>query len=117
MGGDCCRLHSPLTISRIGCILTPIRRWEVTVAVTASILYNLVHCPQRVALDTFGDSAARDPVNAFVRLLWERGTLYERETIGKLNQPFLDLSEVADAERERLTIEAMRRGEPLIYSG
>jgi hypothetical protein len=48
--------------------------------VTASVLYDLVHCPQRVALDAFGDLAKRDEINAFVRLLWERGTLFERET-------------------------------------
>jgi predicted RecB family nuclease len=55
--------------------------------VTASVLYDLVQCPQRVALDAFGDRAKRDEVSAFVRLLWERGTLFERETIAKLNQP------------------------------
>lgn len=85
--------------------------------ITASILYNVVHCPQRVALDAFGDPAARDEENAFVRLLWERGTLFERETIGKVDQPFLDLSHYEGAEKERLTLDAMQRGEPLIYSG
>jgi hypothetical protein len=55
--------------------------------VTASVLYDLVQCPQRVALDAFGDRAKRDEVSAFVRLLWERGTLFERENIAKLNQP------------------------------
>jgi hypothetical protein len=41
--------------------------------VTASVLYDLVQCPQRVALDTFGDPANRDEISSFVRLLWERG--------------------------------------------
>ncbi len=85
--------------------------------ITASILYNIVHCPQRVALDAFGDRAKRDEENAFVRLLWERGTLFERETIDKLRQPFLDLSHVDGDEKERLTLAAMQRGEALIYSG
>lgn len=85
--------------------------------VTASILYDLVQCPQRMALDAFGDPAARDEVNPFVRLLWEKGTLFERETIAKLEQPFLDLSEAKDDEKERLTMEAMQGGEPLIYGG
>ena len=31
--------------------------------------------------------------------------------------PFLDLSVYAGEEKERLTLEAMQRGEPLIYSG
>src|SRR5215475_6685400 len=71
--------------------------------VTASVLYNLIQCPQRVALDAFGDKAKRDEINAFIRLLWERGTLFERETIAKLDQPFTDLSKASDTDRERLT--------------
>jgi predicted RecB family nuclease len=85
--------------------------------VTASTLYDLVQCPQRVALDAFGDPAKRDDINAFVRLLWERGTLFERETIARLKQPVTDLSKALDAERERLTLQAMGRGDPLIYGG
>jgi hypothetical protein len=41
--------------------------------ITASTLYDLVQCPTRVALDTFGDPAKRDPVNPFVKLLVARG--------------------------------------------
>ncbi len=85
--------------------------------VTASVLYDFVHCPQRVALDAFGDTAKRDEINGFVRLLWERGTLFKRETIAKLNEPFTDLSTAAEADREPLTLEAMVRGDPLIYGG
>jgi predicted RecB family nuclease len=85
--------------------------------VTASVLYNLVHCPQRVALDAFGAITARDDINPFVKLLWERGTLFEKETIAKLKQPFLDLSGFERDENERRTLEAMQRGEPLIYAG
>jgi predicted RecB family nuclease len=85
--------------------------------VIASVLYDLVQCPQRVALDAFRNAADRDEINPFVRLLWERGTLFERETIAKLQLPFVDLSKAADADRGRLTLEAMARGEPLIYGG
>jgi hypothetical protein len=85
--------------------------------VTASVLYDLVQCPQRVALDAFGNSSNGDEINAFVRLLWERGTLFERETIAKLQLPFVDLSKGHEGDRERLTLEAMVRSEPLIYSG
>jgi predicted RecB family nuclease len=85
--------------------------------VTASLLYDLVQCPQRVALDAFGDAEQRDEINAFVRLLWERGTLFERETIAKLRLPFTDLSKVSERDRERLTLDAMLRGDPLIYGG
>jgi predicted RecB family nuclease len=85
--------------------------------VTASVLYDLVQCPQRVALDAFGDPANRDEINPFVRLLWERGALFERETIAKLNQPFTDLSKASDGDHERLTLDAMTRGDSLIYGG
>src|ERR1051325_1951859 len=85
--------------------------------VTASILYDVIQCPHRVALDAFGDPAKRDDVSAFVRLLWERGSLFERETIGKLGQALTDLSPANDRDRERLTLEAMGRGDPLIYGG
>jgi hypothetical protein len=85
--------------------------------VTASVLYDLVQCSHRVALDTFGDPANRDAINPFVRLLWERGALFERETIASLSQPFSDLSKTGDNDRERLTLEVMARGDTLIYGG
>jgi hypothetical protein len=56
------------------------------------ILYDLVECPQRVALDAFGNIADRDEINPFVWLLWDRGTLFDQETVEKLQLPFLDLS-------------------------
>jgi predicted RecB family nuclease len=85
--------------------------------IAASTLYDFIQCPTRVALDAFGDPTKRDPINPFVRLLWERGTLFERETIAKLDQPFTDLSKFKEEEREQLTLAAMRRGDALIYGG
>jgi predicted RecB family nuclease len=72
-----------------------------------------------------GHSDTREPINqAFLLpcrlnlgLLWEKGTLFERETIRKLDRPFLDLSKYEASEKERLTLDAMRTGEPLIYGG
>jgi hypothetical protein len=52
---------------------------------------------QRVALDAFGDIAKRDKINPFVRLLWERGTLFERDTIAKLQLSFIDLSRARES--------------------
>lgn len=86
-------------------------------AVTASMLYDLVMCPHRVTMDLYADPALRDEPNPFVKMLWERGSLYEREVIAGLSIPFLDLSGYSGDEKERLTLEAMQRGEPLIYSG
>lgn len=84
---------------------------------TASILYDYTQCPRRVRLDLFGDDTTRDPVNPFIRLLWERGSLFERETISGTSQPFLDLSNLEGVAKETATLEAMKRGEPLIYNG
>jgi predicted RecB family nuclease len=89
----------------------------MTASVTAAMLYDLVACPHRVFLDLYGDPAARDEPNAFVELLWERGSAYEKEVIASVREPFLDLSRFSDVEKERRTDEAMARGEPLIYGG
>ena len=85
--------------------------------ITASMLYNLVQCPKRVALDLYGDVSIRDKVSPFVQMLWERGAAYEQEVMASGNLPALDLSDYEGDEKERLTLEAMRRGEPLIYGG
>src|SRR5262245_42032668 len=85
--------------------------------VTASVLYDLVQCPERVAIDAFGDARNGEDINPYVRLLWRRGALFELETIAELQLPFLDLSIADEADREQLTLEAMSRGDPLIYGG
>lgn len=85
--------------------------------ITASMLYNYVQCPHRVSLDLYGNPSDRDEVSAFVQLLWEKGNTFEREVIENLKISFTDLSILADHEKEEATKEAMRRGDPLIYSG
>jgi len=85
--------------------------------ITASILYDYITCPHRVSMDFFEDPLKRDEPNPFVQLLWEKGTLFEKEVIKNLKMTFLDLSGFKEEEKERLTLEAMKRGEPLIYSG
>src|SRR5271165_3647926 len=87
------------------------------IAITASMLYAMVACPHRVTMDLFADPADRDQVSPFVQLLWDRGAAHEDHIIGAVGEPFLDLSGFSGAEKERHTLEAMERGEPLIYSG
>lgn len=84
-------------------------------AMTASTLYNMIHCPHRVVLDAFGDQSERDPVSSFVEMLWDHGLAHEQKTVQDLD--VLDLSSYAGAEKERATIAAMEQGAPLIYSG
>ncbi len=88
----------------------------MTEPITAAMLYDLVQCPHRPAMDLFADPAKRDEIDPFVRLLWEKGTAYEHEVIDELEIPYLDLSPYAGDEKERRTFEAMQQGEPLIYS-
>ncbi|MDD5556537.1 MAG: TM0106 family RecB-like putative nuclease [bacterium] len=85
--------------------------------ITATMLYNLVQCPHRVSMDLHGDPGARDPVSPFVQLLWEKGCDFEEEVIEGLRVPFTNLRPFSEEERERRTLEAMRRGDPLIYGG
>lgn len=89
----------------------------MTPPVTAAMLYDLVACPHRVTMDLYTDPSERDEPNAFVELLWERGSSYEKEVIAGLTEPFLDLSRFAGDDKEQRTSEAMQCGEPLIYGG
>jgi predicted RecB family nuclease len=81
------------------------------------MLYDLVACPHRVTMDLLGNPAERDAVSPFVQLLWERGAAHEKAVVGGIGDPYLDLSSYEGPEKERLTLQAMDRGEPLIYSG
>ena len=94
-------------------------RHEVGCAVTisASMLYDLVHCPHRVSMDLFADPVARDQPSPFVQLLWERGAAHENEVVGRIGEAFFDLSAYRGAEKEQQTLAAMDRGEVLIYGG
>lgn len=87
------------------------------IPITASMLYDLVHCSHRVSMDLFSDPVRKDPVSPFVELLWERGNLYEKEVISELKIPFLDLSGFSGDEKEKQTRDAMARAEPFIYGG
>lgn len=86
-------------------------------AITASMLYSFVCCPHRVTMDVFADAAERDPVNAFVELLWERGASVERERINSLGASFTNLQSFSTEAKARMTREAMAAGHALIYGG
>lgn len=68
--------------------------------ITASMLYDLIQCPHRVTMDLYGDASKKDEPNPFVQLLWEKGSLYEKDVIAGLGIPFLDLSHFAGDEKE-----------------
>ena len=89
----------------------------MTTPITASMLYDLVACPHRVTTDVYADPGQRDKINAFVELLWEKGSAYEKQVMAGLDTPFTDLSTYVGDEKEQLTLEAIQRGDPLIYGG
>ena len=84
--------------------------------ISASLLYDLVGCPQRVHLDAFGDPARRDEPNEFVEMLWQGGVEHEEAMLAHLGIT-CNLARWTDDEREIETLAAMARGERLIYHG
>ena len=84
---------------------------------SANMLYNYVKCPHRLTLDLFGDYSKQDPISSFVKLLWEKGTDFEKQVVKGLEIPFLDLSSYSGIEKEKRTKEAIDSGVELIYSG
>lgn len=85
--------------------------------ITASMLYDLVQCPHRLTMDSFGRAEERDPISPFVQLLWEKGQTFEQEVIARLGVMFTNLRTCPEPEKLRATMEAMRRGDALIYGG
>jgi len=84
---------------------------------SANMLYNYIKCPHRLTLDLFGDYSKQDPISVFVKLLWEKGTDFEKQVIKGLEIPFLDLSFYSGMEKEKRTREAIHHGVEFIYSG
>jgi uncharacterized protein len=84
--------------------------------ISATQLYDLVHCPHRVSMDAFGDATERDETSPFVELLWEQGLVHEN-AIAEGLAITANMKLIGLADRERETLRAMARREPLIYGG
>lgn len=84
--------------------------------ITASALYDHLSCPHRVWLDRSGDATQRDPVSAFVRMLWSRGSAFEQTVIDALPEGTTLIGE-GDGDREAATTSAMDAGAPIIQGG
>ncbi len=81
------------------------------------MLYDLVMCEHRPWMDLHADPALRDQASPFVQMLWKRGRAHEDDVVAGYDKPYLNLRTQPPADRERLTLEAMERREPLIYGG
>lgn len=84
--------------------------------ITAAHLYDYVLCPHRVALDAFGDSGARDAISPFVRMLWERGSLFEKTVLGELADTAVQI-DAEGPDRVEATRDAMASGAEVILGG
>lgn len=84
--------------------------------ISATQLYDYVQCPHKVFMDAFGDAAEKDETSPFVELLWEQGLDHEEKVTAALNVT-ADLKAVEPADRERETLAATARHEPLIHGG
>lgn len=84
--------------------------------ISASQLYDFVHCPHRIALDVFGDQSQRDEPNPFLQLLWEQGVDHEANIAASIGIS-TNIRQLPLVDRERETLAAMQRREPLIYGG
>lgn len=90
-----------------------LNRW-----ITAKDLYNYTKCLHRVYLDSNGDPAEKGDVSPFAKLLWEMGLQTEREYLRSLGERSVtDRSELEPETAWEKTLEAMQRGDELIYQG
>jgi predicted RecB family nuclease len=82
--------------------------------ISAAQLYDFVHCPHRVFMDEFGKPDERDEISPFVELLWEQGLVHEAVIAAGLKIT-ANLKLFGASVREKETLLAMARHEPLIY--
>jgi predicted RecB family nuclease len=88
--------------------------------ITAQDLYNYTKCLHKVYLDANGNPAEKGDVSLFAKLLWEMGLQTERNYLGRLSgddQAVTDLSGLTPEAAWTQTVEAMRRGDGLMYQG
>ncbi len=85
--------------------------------ITASQLYDHIACPRRVDLDAHRSKDERAELSPFIRMLWRRGASHEADVVAGLADGCVFLAGLSGEERERLTLQAMDGGAPLIHGG
>lgn len=86
--------------------------------ITPSLLYNYLMCPHLPWRDRFGpkDEKGTDD-NPFLKMLWERGVLHEKDVLEGLGVEYEDLSQGTIEDRLNQTKEALLAKKQLIYQG
>jgi len=82
--------------------------------ITAATLFDLVTCPHRVAMDRHGPAAKREDRGDIAAMMWRRGVAHEADLLAVLGDHPVTLAGADAKRRERETLAAMDRGEPLI---
>jgi uncharacterized protein len=86
--------------------------------ITAQDLYNYTKCLHKVHLDANGNPAEKGEVSSFATLLWEMGLQTERDYLHSVgDHAVTDLSDTTPEAGWMQTVEAMWRGDALIYQG
>ncbi|USI73932.1 TM0106 family RecB-like putative nuclease [Sphingomonas morindae] len=83
--------------------------------ISGAMLRDILLCERKAALDIHGDQARRDPISAFVRLLWAEGAAHEEDLLGSDGGGVVDLRGLDRAAREAGTIAAIQSRAPTIY--
>lgn len=84
---------------------------------TSQEFYRYLKCPNWVYWDLFGDPKEKGDVPEMIKRLRDEGVLHEKDVVAKLG-PFEELPSEGPPEKLfAATLEAMRRGVPLIYQG
>ena len=85
--------------------------------ITGSMLHDLVACERRVHHDLHGDPSGRDPVSAFVQLLWSGGREHEERLLRALSGEVVDLRPVPLDRRAAATSDALRGSADVVIGG
>lgn len=82
------------------------------------MLYNFLMCPHLPWRDYHGPIAEKGTDdNPFLKMLWERGVLHEKDVLEGLGAEYEDLSQGTIEERQKRTKEALLTKKRLIYQG
>lgn len=84
------------------------------IAISGTMLRDLLVCERRLGLDIHGDPGDRDPTSAFVKMLWRDGLAHENDILSGMAPGSRDLRMLDRQEREQETLLAIASGASII---